>query len=217
MAAGSSTDPSSTDFARDVVSAHEDVLLRTAGQSIMQGLTKRSPLAVDPKDFPPPLTNQCGSFITLEKRQQLRGCIGTIEAHRPLIVDVAENAFGAAFRDPRFKPLRHDEVKETTCSISVLNPMTPMVFDDEAHLLSQLIPGETGLLIQDHDNRAVFLPQVWESLPTPQAFLSRLKVKARLREDHWSEEMHAWRFHVAKTRKASFEEIQNGPDKTTPS
>lgn len=217
MAAGSSINPYTprTDFATRVVATHEPALLATAATSISTGLVQNKPVPVDTASFPAELAAQCGSFVTLEKQSRLRGCIGTIQAYRPLIVDVSENAFGAAFRDPRFQPVEEVELADLTLSISVLSPMEPMSFNDEADLLDQLEPHQTGLLIRDQDRRAVFLPQVWESLPEKPQFLNKLKAKARLPESHWSDSFEAWRFQVAKTKAAGVADLlspgENGP------
>lgn len=220
MEAGSSTNPAEagSGFAAKLVEQHEALLLATAAASIKQGLAEDHPAEVSTADFPPALATECGSFVTLEKKGALRGCIGTIQPYRPLIVDISANAFSAAFRDPRFKPVVKEELRHITASISVLSPMQPMQFQNEEDLLDQLHPNETGLLINDRGHRAVFLPQVWESLPAPQQFLNRLKVKARLPENHWSDSMEAWRFQVAKTGTISITDMappsSNGPGQT---
>ena len=115
-------------------------------------------------------------------------------AHRPLGLDVAENAFRAAFKDPRFPPVTAAEYPSLRRSISVLSPQSPMAFDDEADLLRQLRPGIDGLVIADGGRRALFLPSVWSQLPDPNVFLGHLKRKAGMAEDHWSSDFKAQRF-----------------------
>lgn len=218
MVAGSSTENTAAqggNFATRVVASHEPTLLSTAATSIQTGLAQEKPAAVNPATFPDDLAAQCGSFVTLEKEGRLRGCIGTIQAYRPLIVDVSENAYGAAFRDPRFQPVEQQELEVLSLSISVLSPMQPLSFGSEAELLDQLVPNETGLLIHDQGHRAVFLPQVWESLPEKTQFLGKLRIKARLPETHWSASFEAWQFQVAKTKSVKIAETTsdngNGP------
>jgi AmmeMemoRadiSam system protein A len=134
------------------------------------------------------------SFVTLYKGGALRGCIGTVEAFRPLVEDVAENAVRAAFADPRFPPLTIDELAMATLSLSLLSPPEPMKFRDRADFLSQLKPGRDGIIVEDQERRALFLPVVWSQLPDPADFLGHLWLKAGLARDHWSGQVKAWRF-----------------------
>jgi AmmeMemoRadiSam system protein A len=120
-------------------------------------------------------------FVTLESHARLRGCIGSLEAHRPLGHDIILNAVNAATRDFRFAPLRPDE---------------PLPVASEAELLSVLRTGEDGLVLQAGEHRATFLPAVWESLPTPERFLAELKRKAGLPSHYWSDAIRFWRYHT---------------------
>ncbi len=88
------------------------------------------------------------TFVTLRQHDQLRGCIGTLEAHRPLRIDVRENARAAAFRDPRFPPLTASEQAITAVEVSLLTPARPMAFEHEEHLLAQLRPGVDGIVLR---------------------------------------------------------------------
>ncbi len=133
-------------------------------------------------------------FVTLKREGKLRGCIGTSEAHRALILDVAENAFRAAFKDPRFPVLTADELDGLELSISVLSPKSPMTFSSEDDFLGQLRPGIDGLIIEDKSRRALFLPSVWAGLPDVKNFVEHLKAKAGLPKAHWSANFKAWRF-----------------------
>jgi AmmeMemoRadiSam system protein A len=171
-------------------------LLQVARRSIAHGLQHGRPLAVDVADFHPDLATQRACFVTLNLRGDLRGCIGHLEAVQPLVVDVAENAFAAAFRDPRFPPLRADEWPEIQLHISVLSPAEPMQFSNEEDLLAQLQPGKDGLILVDGPFRGTFLPSVWETLPRPADFLSHLKAKAGLPADHWSQTLQVSRYRT---------------------
>jgi AmmeMemoRadiSam system protein A len=136
------------------------------------------------------------SFVTLKISNVLRGCIGTLEAVRPLVEDVSENAFAAAFRDPRFSPVTEAELHTLQIDISVLSSPQPMRFDSEADLIAQLRPGFDGLILEEGRRRGTFLPTVWESLPEPKEFLRQLKLKAGLHPNHWSQEMKAYRYYT---------------------
>lgn len=173
---------------------HRTILLDTAWDSIRHGVESASPLQVDAGSWEAPLSEPGASFVTLHKGGELRGCIGSLQAFRPLITDVAENAFAAAFRDPRFARLQALELPELTLDISVLSAPLPMTFNSERDLLSQLRPHQDGLILQDGLHRGTFLPSVWESLPEAERFLQQLKLKAGLTPDHWSENIRVWRY-----------------------
>lgn len=162
------------------------LLLDLARASIRHGLQKGRPLAVALEGLAAELVASRASFVTLEIGGRLRGCIGSLEAWRPLVVDVVENAFAAAFRDPRFPPLRADEAEKLTIHLYLLTPPVAMLFSSEADLLAQLQPGVDGLILRDGSCRSTFLPSVWDELPTPQLFLTQLKRKAGLPADYWS-------------------------------
>ena len=171
-----------------------DTLLAIARQSIDHGLSHGHPLPVNSGDYPAALQALRATFVTLHKNGQLRGCIGTLEAHRPLVEDVADNAFSAAFRDPRFAPVSTAERDLLDLDISVLSPAMAMQFDSEQDLLRQLRPGIDGLLLEDGPYRGTFLPSVWEQLPEPVDFLRQLKRKAGLSADHWSPRLKVSRY-----------------------
>jgi len=126
------------------------------------------------------------AFVTLHTRAgDLRGCIGTIEAHRPLIEDVQENALAAAFHDPRFPPVTAKELAQIVIEVSVLTAPELLEFADPEDLLRKLRPNVDGVIIERGWNRATFLPQVWEQLPAPAEFLAHLCQKARLPHNAW--------------------------------
>jgi len=150
----------------------------------------------------PDLAKPAATFVTLTEKGLLRGCIGSLEARRPMAQDVAENALAAAFRDPRFPPLRRGELEQTRVEVSLLDTPEPMQFSDEADARAQLCPGVDGLILNCGQHRATFLPQVWESLPTPQLFLEHLKLKAGLPSDFWSPHLTLARYGVQKWKEA---------------
>jgi AmmeMemoRadiSam system protein A len=166
--------------------AERDILLKTARDSIYHGLTQQGMLSVDLDQIPAQLTQTRGCFVTLHLNKQLRGCIGSLTAHQALIDDVVQNAYSAAFRDPRFAPLTLEEFKNITLDISVLSKPEPMKFNSEADLIRQLRPSIDGLILSDNGHRGTFLPAVWEQLPDPAEFLRHLKNKAGLQADYWS-------------------------------
>jgi AmmeMemoRadiSam system protein A len=175
---------------------HQQRLLDLAKSSIQHGLQTGRPLKVNLADFPAELTVQRATFVTLHKHHQLRGCIGMLEAVRPLAEDIAENAFLAAFKDPRFPPLADDEFGELEIHLSILTPAEPVSFTSEQDLINQLQPGIDGLILEEGHRRGTFLPSVWEQLPEPQQFLRHLKQKAGLSPDYWSENIRISRYRT---------------------
>jgi AmmeMemoRadiSam system protein B/AmmeMemoRadiSam system protein A len=142
------------------------------------------------------------SFVTLTLQGELRGCIGTLEAHRPLGLDVRENALAAAFRDPRFMPLTREEFDDIRVEVSVLSPSEAMAVASEAHALAALRPGIDGVVFEYGHYRSTFLPQVWEQLPEPAEFLAHLKRKAGLSMDFWSDSVRLSRYTVSKWKES---------------
>jgi AmmeMemoRadiSam system protein A len=151
----------------------------------------------------PELHTKGACFVTLTQHDRLRGCIGSLEAWRPLGQDVQENALAAAFRDPRFAPLEADEFPVTRVEVSLLTPAEPMRFNDEADALSQLRPGVDGVIFSAGNRRSTFLPQVWEQLPDPAQFMSHLKQKAGLPADYWNANVRLERYSVNKWKEPS--------------
>jgi AmmeMemoRadiSam system protein A len=150
------------------------------------------------------------TFVTLTQGGDLRGCIGTLEAARPLGIDVRENALAAAFRDPRFEPLRVDEFETTSVEVSLLSASEPVAFVDEAHLTAQLRPGVDGVILEYGRHRATFLPQVWDALPSPGDFLAALKRKAGLPVNFRDPAMNVRRYAVIKWKESDFVEERTG-------
>jgi AmmeMemoRadiSam system protein A len=138
------------------------------------------------------------TFVTLRRAGELRGCIGTVDAWRPLADDVRANAVAAAFRDPRFTPLTRTEFSDTTIEVSLLASAEPVLAADEAEALVMLRPGIDGVILEFKRHRATFLPQVWEQLPEPRDFLDALRHKAGLPARFWSDDMRLSRYAVAK-------------------
>ena len=169
-------------------------LLEVARRSIRHGLEQGEALAVNPELYPETLRPTRATFVTLELDGQLRGCIGTLAAHQPLVQDVAEHAHAAAFDDPRFPAVSAREFPLLEVYVSVLSPPEPLPFDSEERLLAQLRPGVDGLILHFRDHRATFLPAVWETLSEPYLFLAQLKHKAGLPLNFWSPELRAERY-----------------------
>ena len=147
------------------------------------------------------------SFVTLTRQGELRGCIGTLEAHRPLGMDVRENAVAAAFRDPRFMPLSRAEFDRVRVEVSLLSPhRTAGGCQRRGCDLDVLRPGIDGVVFEYGHFRSTFLPQVWEQLPDPAEFLAHLKRKAGLPLDFWAKEVRLSRYTVGKWKEQPHEQ-----------
>lgn len=149
-----------------------------------------------------PWLKQAGAtFVTLMKNGELRGCIGSLEAARPLGEDVAHNALAAAFRDPRFPAMSAAEWPQCSVEVSLLSTPKPLRFADEAELLAQIRAGEDGLIVEVDGKRGTFLPQVWEDLPEKRMFLAQLLKKAGLPADTRLTRCKLWRYRVSKWKE----------------
>jgi AmmeMemoRadiSam system protein B/AmmeMemoRadiSam system protein A len=141
------------------------------------------------------------SFVTLTRGGELRGCIGTLTASRPLVEDVAANARAAALRDPRFPPVGVHELDELRIEVSVVSPLVPVPFDDEAELFAAIEPGRDGLALDCGGRHATFLPQVWSALPEPARFVAELQRKAGVPEGTPLKRCEISRYRVVKWRE----------------
>lgn len=166
------------------------VLLRLARQTLNKKLgrsqtAKESDAGLDTRLDDPELQQSSGVFVTLKINSNLRGCIGTLSGHDPLVQEVRTYALHAAFDDPRFSPLTAEELERVTIEVSVLTQPQPLVYEDVQDLKNKLRPGVDGVTIRKGFASATFLPQVWEQLPTTADFLSHLCLKAGLAADEW--------------------------------
>ncbi len=159
-------------------------------------------LSANPPDASAPWLQAPGAtFVTLTRDGRLRGCIGSLEAQRPLWQDVCANAVHAALHDPRFPPLTAEEPPATRIEVSLLSPQTPLRFSSEAEALAQLRPGVDGVALEYGRHRGTFLPQVWEQLPTREEFLAHLKRKAGLPARFWAADIRLSRYTVEKWKE----------------
>jgi len=179
--------------------AFGDTLLRIARNAIGERFAFPAQAVADFAE----LREAAATFVTLTQQGQLRGCIGSLEAHRPLARDVAANAIAAAFQDPRFRPLGKDEFVRTRVEVSLLTPAEPFPVRDEADALARLRPLVDGLILSYRGRGAQFLPQVWESLRAPGDFLAQLKLKAGLPADFWHADVVLARYAVRKWHEAA--------------
>lgn len=172
-------------------------LLAIARAEIAGALGQPQSIATDA----PWLQQPGATFVTLTQTGQLRGCIGSLEAHRSLLQDVKANALAAAFHDPRFAPLTRPELDKTRVEISLLSPSEALTFTDEQDALTQLRPHIDGVIFEYGRYHSTFLPQVWEQLPDAESFMAHLKRKAGLAPDFWAPDVRLSRYTVSKWKE----------------
>lgn len=170
------------------------VLLSIARASIAQALGLTCGAAEDA----PWLQEPGATFVTLTRQGRLRGCMGSLQARRALLEDVKANAAAAALHDPRFAPLKAEELESTQIEVSLLSALQPLAFSSEAEALAQLRPGMDGIVLEYGQHRSTFLPQVWEQLPDAVQFMAHLKQKAGLPAGFWAGDMRLQRYTVRK-------------------
>jgi AmmeMemoRadiSam system protein B/AmmeMemoRadiSam system protein A len=179
------------DHADSIQSLNErqgQILVKLARQTIAQKLGKRS-TKVDPDALADlGFQKKRGTFVTLTIYKQLRGCIGNLDARDSILGGVKRNAVNAAFHDPRFSPLKADELDRVDIEISILTEPRSLEYRDGNELISKLRVHVDGVILQKGSAGATFLPQVWEQLPKPEDFLSHLCMKAGLPADTWKKE-----------------------------
>ncbi len=173
---------------------HRQLLLDLAYLSIETGLKTGHPLSINLRDYPKEFSRQAATFVTLEKNNQLRGCIGMLKAVLPLAEDICENAYSAAFKDPRFPSLTVSELDEIDIQISVLSSPLEIEFNSEQDLIDQIQPEVDGLILQSDFRKGTFLPSVWKTIPHPVQFLQHLKQKAGLDKHYWSDDIKVFRY-----------------------
>ena len=179
--------------------AHGRALLAIARNSIAAELGVAPPQPLPDEAW---LKPACATFVTLTQEGGLRGCIGSLEAQRPLGEDVRHNARAAAFADPRFAPLAREELDATRVEVSLLATPKLLAFADHADLIARLRPGVDGLILECGAARATFLPQVWDNLRDPEQFLAELKRKAGLSPTLSTAKCRIQRYGVLKWQEA---------------
>lgn len=196
----------------ETAAAHGPLLGKVAADALRHGLVHNTAPVIAPAAFPEALRAPRATFVTLEERGELRGCIGSLVPRQSLVEDVAANAYGAGFKDPRFPRLTPETLGRLTVGISILGPFETLHPTSEEELFRQAAVGIDGFVISADGHRALFLPQVWEVLPTPQAFFEALREKAGLPRRYWSPGQHIERFRVTAVPKRAVAELASAAE-----
>lgn len=173
-------------------------LMNVAVETLNRAVFDKSKYVPSRKDYADPLFNKGAAFVTLNKDGKLRGCMGSVVPTQGIARNIAENAYAAAMEDSRFTPLQPDELAETSVTISLLTGFEPIIYKNEADLLTKLVPGTDGVVIRSGSRQAVFLPSVWKEIPDKQEFLNNLKFKAGMNPSYWSNKIKVYRFYTVE-------------------
>ena len=165
----------------------KQTLLRLAREAMECAVRGQVLPPLDIKSLTPLLQANGSSFVTLTIDDDLRGCIGALEAYQPLAEDVCEHAVSAALHDPRFPPVRENELNRIKLEVSRLTAPHLLEYSSSEDLLKKLNPHVDGVILRDNFRRATFLPQVWEKIPDPAEFLNHLCQKMGVRANTWRE------------------------------
>ena len=181
-----------------------DIVIALAKAAILVALNQ-------PEDFDlenalkayPVLEENGAAFVTINKEpnEQLRGCIGSLQAYRPLYKDIIMNAQAAALRDPRFQPLSTEELGQISIEVSILSEPKPLPYDDIDDLKRKVVPFEDGIVLKLDGRQATYLPQVWEQLPKFEDFFSSLCMKANLSGNCLSQHPEISTYRVKKYKE----------------
>lgn len=169
-------------------------LLKLARASIVHGLGQPRFIAPNRNHYPKKFQQPGCCFVTLEHQGQLRGCTGSLRPHQPLLDDIAEHAFNAAYCDERFAPMSLAEIDELDLEVALVSPAEPVACDDLDSALAIIRPNIDGLALACDERRAIFLPSVWQQLPNPRLFLEQLAAQAGLSLNDWQPSWQLWRF-----------------------
>lgn len=164
-------------------------LLDVARHAIKYGLSYHNPPYLELEKYPDTIKQQAASFVTLRESNVMRGCVGSVSAHLPLVQDVANHTFAAAFKDSRFASINHIEEPVVHIAISVISELVTINVDSELALISFIESFECGVVLSLDEKKATFLPEVWGDVDDGHEFLNRLKQNLDLPATYWSKEL----------------------------
>lgn len=179
----------------------EDILLQIANDSIKSKFDETIKIDKEELLLKYPFLEEPGAcFVTLTLNNELRGCIGSLEVYGMLIDDIIENAYNAAFLDPRFLELSEEEYEKIDLEISILTPALKLEYTDVEDLKSKIKVGTHGVVLENEDGRSTFLPQVWEQIPTFEEFFEKLLYKGSFAKDALAKGIDVSVYEVIKVK-----------------
>ena len=171
-------------------------MLDIAHRSIQHHFHLDTQLRVDHRGIDSSLLELRACFVTLKYQQQLCGCMGSLRPCQALVESIADNAYHAAFSDPRYPALNQRQLSGLNIHISVLTELSELALQSEQQLLDQLEPGRDGIVLTTGERTATFLPSVWRRFKEPETFIRQLKSEAGLADDYWERDLMIERFQV---------------------
>ena len=180
---------------------NKDAIIDIVSKSLEKAILENSEYSPNRDNYDNVMFDKGASFVTLEKNNKLRGCIGSVFSTMSIAEDLAKNAKSAALHDTRFNPVSKDELKDITFKVSLLTGFEEIKFSSYDDLLKQIKPKIDGLLIKDGKRQGIFLPAVWEDIPNKKEFLTELKIKAGLSPTYWSDNIEIFRFRTVEITK----------------
>ncbi|WP_197171967.1 AmmeMemoRadiSam system protein A [Novipirellula aureliae] len=173
-------------------------LLDVAEQSIAAGLQTRRIVEPELVSYSDALRHVQASFVTLRTDEQLRGCVGSVEASDPLVFDVSHNAFRAAFNNGRYPALTEAEFPSLTIQVTVLSPLKHLITRSLGDVIAKIQPGVDGVVLRLGRRHAMFLPEIWETLQDPVELFRHLRLKAGLPPERWSPRIRVSTFQTQR-------------------
>jgi AmmeMemoRadiSam system protein A len=178
-----------------------EILLDIAELTVATALFGGRPTLPPLEHLPRSLQARVGAFVTLTVAGELNGCIGNVEGIEPIGYAVARLALSAAFGDPRLPALRPVDYPQLTIELSLLSGLSVIAAGSRGDLLRALRPHEDGVVVTAGPRQGLFLPSVWEQLPSPDDFLDHLWIKAGLTPRTWPTDLRAFRFTAERYRR----------------
>ena len=179
------------------------VLMQIVHLSLEKAVKHNKHYSPSRANYPEDIFDKGASFVTLRKKGELRGCIGSILPNSSIAQDIASNTYLASKEDSRFSPITEDELKEIKYSISLLSGFEKIPYKSEQDLLNKIKQGIDGIVIRDGDRQGVFLPSVWSELPDKTEFFKQLKVKAGMNPNYWNNRIKVYRFRTVEIKNAN--------------
>jgi AmmeMemoRadiSam system protein A len=186
------------DNLRNFARHNKDTITKIVTKALEEAVLDNNKYTPKRDDYANVMFNKGASFVTLEKNNKLRGCIGSIFPTTSIAEDLAKNTYLAALHDSRFNPVVKEELKDITFKVSLLTGLEKFEFSSYDDLLKQIKPKTDGILIKDGKRQGVFLPAVWDDIPNKKDFLTELKIKAGLSPTYWSDDIEVFRFRAVE-------------------
>jgi len=173
-------------------------MLSLARNAIEYPLKKKEKFKFIPNDVTGNLKKKGAVFVTLYVKNELHGCIGSVKAWRMLAEDIMKNSYSAAFEDSRFDSLSENDLEYLKIEISLLSEPVQIMVKNETDLVNQINQNTDGLILKYGLKQATFLPTVWEKIPEKREFVRKLKLKAGLPGDFWSDNLEFFIYNTEK-------------------